>query len=177
MRTLVVGGSASGKSEYAEELALSFDKAPLLYIATMEPFGWEALDRIERHRRMRAHKGFDTMECYRALESLAVPAGSTILLECVTNLAANEMFSFKGAGAGTVEAVLRGLHKLSATCAHLVVVSGNIFEDGTVYDAETTRYLHYLAEINRRLADDFDQVVEVVCGIPIIRKGVPYVAV
>ena len=43
MLTLVIGGSASGKSEYAEQHVMSLNGARI-YIATMEPFGKEAAD-------------------------------------------------------------------------------------------------------------------------------------
>ena len=54
MMTLVVGGSASGKSAYAEGLILAAKSWPRTYIATMEPFDDECLRRIEKHRRLRA---------------------------------------------------------------------------------------------------------------------------
>ena len=63
MFTLVIGGSASGKSEFAEQLTLSLD-GPRLYIATMEPFGVEAQARIARHRTARRERGFETIENY-----------------------------------------------------------------------------------------------------------------
>ena len=54
MMTLVVGGAASGKSEYAEGLVLASACQKRIYIATMEPFDEECLRRIEKHRVMRA---------------------------------------------------------------------------------------------------------------------------
>ena len=53
MFTLVIGGAASGKSEYAEGLALASPHSPRYYIATMEPFGEEGRARVAKHRRMR----------------------------------------------------------------------------------------------------------------------------
>ena len=58
MVTLVTGGSASGKSAYAEGLVLESPARPRVYAAAMEPFGEEARRRIERHRQLRAGKGF-----------------------------------------------------------------------------------------------------------------------
>ena len=65
MYYLIIGGAGSGKSEYAEDLALSLkdDGDSLYYIATMYPYGdEETKKRIERHRIMRAGKGFVTIE-------------------------------------------------------------------------------------------------------------------
>ena len=63
MFTLVVGGAASGKSEYAEQLILRAGALPRYYVATMEPFGAEARARIARPRVLRAQKRVETIEC------------------------------------------------------------------------------------------------------------------
>ena len=93
MFTLVIGGSASGKSEYAERHVLSLhSQGPRIYIATMEPFGEEAQARIARHHAMRADRGFETIECYRNAGAVRLPENSNVLLEDLGNLAANELF-------------------------------------------------------------------------------------
>ena len=96
MFTLVVGGAASGKSEYAEQLILRAGALPRYYVATMEPFGAEARARIARHRVLRAQKRFETIECPVGLSRVLLPARGAALLECLSNLAANELYS--GAG-------------------------------------------------------------------------------
>ena len=67
MLHLIIGGSGSGKSEYAENQAVLLSKKEdlsLYYIATMKPFGEEGKRRVERHRRLRSGKGFFTIEHY-----------------------------------------------------------------------------------------------------------------
>ena len=98
MFTLVVGGAASGKSEYAEQLILRAGALPRYYVATMEPFGAEARARIARHRVLRAQKRFETIECPVGLSRVLLPARGAALLECLSNLAANELYSPAGAG-------------------------------------------------------------------------------
>ena len=100
MLHIVYGGSASGKSSYAESFAMSLQgDGRLLYIATMYPYKWntteidsETMQRIERHRAMRADKGFDTVECYRHVEHIMAKRQDVLLLECMSNLLANEMY-------------------------------------------------------------------------------------
>ena len=48
MMTLVIGGAASGKSEFAERLVLDAGNRPRYYIATMQPFDDECRERIRR---------------------------------------------------------------------------------------------------------------------------------
>ena len=91
MVTLITGGSGSGKSAYAESVITDFGDYERIYIATMYPFDEESHARIRRHRQVRAKKNFQTLECYIGLKDLKVPAGSCVLLECMSNLVANEM--------------------------------------------------------------------------------------
>ena len=171
MITLVTGGSGSGKSAFAEDKILSLGQGKRFYIATMHPYDEESYKRVERHRKMRAGKGFETVECYTGLENLEFPQDAIVLLECMSNLAANEMFEESGAGADTVEAVLRGVRKLKSQVRHLVIVTNEIFSEAASYEGDTVRYQEYLGKINQKLGEMADQVVEVVYGIPIWHKG------
>lgn len=171
MLTVITGGSASGKSAYAEDLVLSWGPAQRIYIATMYPFDEESEKRISRHQNMRRGKGFQTVECYTGLEQIQVPSCACVLLECMSNLTANEMFQEGGAGERTVEAVMNGIVRLERQAARLCVVTNEIFSDWQPYDRETKRYQKYLGEINCRMAQMARQVVEVVYGIPIYRKN------
>ena len=173
MTTLVVGGAASGKSEYAEALVLASPYRPRYYVATMEPFGEEGRQRVEKHRRMRADKGFETVECYVDLSCVRLPAWGTVLLECVGNLAANELYSPRGAGSveGALSAIVEGVGALLAQCGDLVVVSNEVFTGGRDYAAGTQDYLRLVAGVNRTLAGWADRVCEVICGLPRYYKG------
>ena len=167
----MTGGSGSGKSAFAEDKILSLGQGKRFYIATMHPYDEESYKRVERHRKMRAGKGFETVECYTGLENLEFPQDAIVLLECMSNLAANEMFEDSGAGADTVEAVLRGVRKLKSQVRHLVIVTNEIFSEAASYEGDTVRYQEYLGKINQKLGEMADQVVEVVYGIPIWHKG------
>ena len=168
MLSLIIGGADSGKSGFAEALCCRL-KGPRLYIAAMLPADGESLERIEKHRRQRAGKYFETLECPFGLGRAEIPEGSNALLEDLGNLLANELFSPSGGGA---EAVSSGLRKAGARCANLTVVTNEVFSDGAAIDDGTGEFLRELAEINRQLAAEADLVVEVVCGLPNVLKGV-----
>lgn len=172
MMALVYGGSGSGKSEFAETLLASFSRSAsaLVYVATMYPTDDEARRRIERHQANRAHKGFVTREVFTGLDAADIPDGAAVLLECLGNLVANEMFSPPGAGADTAARVMRGVEAVAARADRLVVVSNDVFSDGLRHAPETHEYQRVLAELNRRVAERSGAVVETVCGIPLWRK-------
>ena len=169
---VVTGGSGSGKSAFAEKLTASLGEGRRIYIATMMCFDEEGKKRISRHRAMRADKHFETLERYTDLAGLEVPEDSILLLECMSNLTANEMFDESGAGERTVEAVMEGICHLREKARHLVVVTNEIFSDGVEYDPETRKYQSYLGEVNCRMAEAAYGFYEVVYGIPLVRKGV-----
>ena len=172
MLTLVVGGAASGKSEYAERLVLQTAR-PRYYLATMQVWDAECAARVEKHRRMRAEKQFETLECPLHLGTVRLPARGTALLEDLGNLTANELYDPAGAGEAAASAILDGLGRLAAQCEHLVVVSNEVFSGGADYAGDTDRYLKALAQVNNALAARADAVVQVVCGIPVYYKGGP----
>ena len=189
MLHIVYGGSASGKSSYAESFAMSLQgEGRLLYIATMYPYKWntteidpETMQRIERHRAMRADKGFDTVECYRHVEHIVAKRQDVLLLECMSNLLANEMYLEPDSNAGSDMAetmspvsnkIVQALIDLSTRVQELVIVTNDVFSDGgsLTYDESTREYVKNLAEINCALARVAETVTEVVCGIPVIVK-------
>ena len=172
MLTLVVGGAASGKSAYAERLVLQ-TALPRYYLATMQVWDAECAARVEKHRRMRAEKQFETLECPLHLGTVRLPAWGTALLEDLGNLTANELYDPAGAAEAAASAILDGLGRLAAQCEHLVVVSNEVFSGGADYAGDTDRYLKALAQVNNALAARADAVVRVVCGIPVYYKGGP----
>ena len=190
MITLVLGGSGSGKSAYAEHLLDG--KTNKYYIATMQVYDAEGGKKVARHRRLRAGKGFVTMEqprdigevdfSKRAQQAMEPPdrAGQNVterprcaLLECMSNLVANEMFAenkIRLRDEVTAQ-ILDGIEALNSQLEHLLIVTNNVFEDGISYEETTAEYIEAMGQVNERLAAMADTVIEVVAGIPVVWKG------
>ena len=119
MLILITGASGSGKSEYAEKICCELaGSAKKYYIATMQIYDAEGEKKVERHRKLRAGKGFLTIESPMNVGKIRfVCAGESgqaqyrqeaerkgqcssekksALLECMSNLTANEMFTKDG---------------------------------------------------------------------------------
>ncbi|HIW50579.1 MAG TPA: bifunctional adenosylcobinamide kinase/adenosylcobinamide-phosphate guanylyltransferase [Candidatus Blautia intestinavium] len=171
MVILVTGGSGSGKSAFAENCVVSLGEQKRIYIATMYPYDEESRKRVARHRKMRAGKGFETVECYTGLSRAEASEGCTVLLECMSNLVANEIFQEEGAGEHALEEIKKGILGLKNRAANLVIVTNEIFSEAAVYQGEMKTYLECLGKINQFLAEEADQVVEVVYGIPVYHKS------
>ena len=182
MRVLVTGGSASGKSAFAEKVACSLSQ-PHVYFATMRPFGEDGARRIARHRELRGNRDFLTVECYEDYGACELTAalgrdvsGGTLLVECVGNVVANVQFGSGAEGetlpltAGELaDLVVAGIDSLSLQCANTVVVANEIGSDGIEYPKETQMYVRALGAACCRLAQSFDVIYEVVseCPVPI----------
>ena len=120
-------------------------------------------------------------------------ADRALLLECVSNLAANEMFKEKGTGkeegtqkegTGKTEAgeqqggpIQRLSHKiaediisLAGQVQDMVIVTNEVDRDGICNEPETMEYIRLMGCLNQKLASAADRVVEVVYGIPVLLK-------
>lgn len=175
--TLIIGGSGSGKSEYAEHYITSlFDNKRIYYLATMQVFDDEGRKKIERHRSLRQGKGFLTIEQPIDMEKSLTQmeqGENAVLLECMSNLVANEMFcgEIPKRKDEVVEKIVSEIHALQEGVTELVIVSNNVFEDGIRYDNTTMEYLAAMGRINELLASLADEVIEVVVGIPLVLKS------
>ncbi|MCH5272534.1 MAG: bifunctional adenosylcobinamide kinase/adenosylcobinamide-phosphate guanylyltransferase [Lachnospiraceae bacterium] len=178
MMTVIIGGSGSGKSAYAEEYTITHSEGKkMYYLATMQVYDEEGQRKVERHRELRKGKGFFTVEQPRSLCEAAELFGAeekTVLLECMSNLVANEMFFTEPPKPAyeAAETVVKEVELLKEAVSHLVVVTNNVFEDGIPYDETTTAYMWALGSVNEKLAAAAEEVIEVVVGIPVfLKKG------
>ena len=172
---LVTGGSGSGKSEYAEHLVMSSGCPVRYYVATMTVYGEEGKAKVLRHQELRRGKGFITVECpvnvNTALSGISsnqeedAPEDAALLLECVSNLAANEMFADSVEELGN-DAINRLAGKLAGD-----ILTNEVASDGITYDPGTDQYIRLMGLVNRRLGACSHRVVEVVYGIPVVWKG------
>ena len=171
MITLIYGGSGSGKSAFAEDIVCSTDFKNRYYLATMASADEESNKRIDRHRKLREGKDFVTLEYPTDINMAAedIQKDSIVLLECMSNLVANEMFGNGKCVPSLVcaDKIIADIKALEEQASHIVIVTNNIFEDGNTYDEWTKEYMRALGKINVELAHVAEDVYEVVVGIGI----------
>ena len=166
---LITGGSKCGKSRYAESLFDGFSGRKY-YMATMMPFGEEAHEAIERHRKMRASKGFETIEKYTDAGDADIEPGSAVLLECLGNLVANEMFGEGNFPVDCKNKIFCDIIELKDKTSLLVIVTNDVGSDSIFYESGTEKFIEVLGHLNTELAEVSDKVVECVYGIPVVLK-------
>jgi adenosylcobinamide kinase/adenosylcobinamide-phosphate guanylyltransferase len=169
MFAVYIGYPDSGKSALAENRAVELSGGEgLVYLATMIPYGEEGQQRIARHRAMREGKGFETIEApldicdalSRIFDADEL-RDKTVLLECVSNLAANELFGRHSGAETAITKIVEDIKQLAASVRHLVAVS-NHYEIEDSFDEETRLYSKTLDIINERISAFADETVSLV---------------
>lgn len=166
---MVLGGARSGKTGFAERLALHAGEKPA-YLATAEALDGEMRARVKSHQRGRAGR-FTTIEEPLALsKTLLLASGNhdVILVDCLTLWISNLL----GAGDDVAEAV----EELVATLLQMrrckIILVSNEVGQGIVPDNALARMFRDLAgSTHQRLAEICADVYFVTAGLPTTLKG------
>lgn len=179
--TLVIGGTRSGKSEYAEQ-AVGNISTDILYIATAEnrPGNGSMDERIQRHRERRP-ASWTTLECPLHLartirKTNALQGKKAVLLDCVTLLASNILFS--GKNTDDLEAFESSLREeineltdlIRESSIPWIIVSSETGLGIAAADQITRNYCDGLGMVNRMLAEHARRVILMVAGLPLTLK-------
>jgi len=164
--TLVLGGARSGKSTYAEQLAMTAGAA--IYIATAEPGDAEMVERIRLHQQRRGPRWTTVEEPLNLLAALSEHSerDRPIVVDCLTLWLSNLMLSTRD-----VEAETANLAALLGDLAGPVVLVANEVGLGIVPETPLgRRFRDHAGCLNRIIADMADRVVLMVAGLPLIVK-------
>ena len=174
MTIFLSGGAKNGKSALAQDLAVRLSgNGPRYYVATMIPVDEEDRQRVRNHVADRRGLGFRTIECGRNILSCLNDAdrNGTFLLDSVTALLMNEMFTETGIDRGAGERCAEELASFARSVKNVVIVSDAIYSDAAQYDEITELYRASLARADHALAQACEMVIEMVAGQPILFKG------
>lgn len=172
MKVYISGACKNGKSYVAQRLARSLP-GPHYYLATMIPHDGEDEDRIARHRMNRDGWGFQTIERGVDIEECLkeIDPSSTLLVDSVTALLANEMFREDGTiSTEAIDKVTSGLLMLMDHVQNIVFVSDYIYSDALPFTRLTEIYRLGLSQVDMAIAKRCDQIFEVIAGRPLIHK-------
>ncbi|MEM8978791.1 MAG: bifunctional adenosylcobinamide kinase/adenosylcobinamide-phosphate guanylyltransferase [Pseudomonadota bacterium] len=165
--TLVLGGAASGKSKFAEDLCDVPGKSKI-YIATSQAFDAEMQTKIEAHKKQRG-RGWQTFEapCYVASVLANRSENEVVLLDCLTFWLTNHLLA-DPTPPEDLQTVLSGL----SNCAAPVVVVSNELGQGIVPEnALARRFRNEHGKMNQAVAAQANLVVQVIAGLPMVLKG------
>ncbi len=170
---LITGGERSGKSSYAERLAMSLSPSPI-YMATAHIWDEEFSQRVQRHRAQRGPQ-WTNIEEERTLSAHNV-AGRVVLIDCLTLWATN-FFAEKAEEEalpdvpGILQRLKDEFNRFTQQEATFIFVTNEIGMGGISPNAVQRRFTDLLGWLNQYVASQADEVILMTCGIPMKIKG------
>ena len=162
---LITGGERSGKSSYAQNLALKLSDTPI-YVATARKWDDDFQNRIDRHQQERDER-WTNIEKEKHLSEIDF-SGKVALIDCVTLWLTNFFVDTKyDVDLSLEEAKKEFLTIANQENATLIIVTNEI---GMGVHAEThigRKFTELQGWMNQFLASNADEVVLMVSGIPV----------
>ena len=175
--TFIIGGARSGKSSYAERLA-AHESGRVLYVATAQALDDEMRARIASHQSRRP-AGWETRELPadigRQLLDGSVQAG-VVIIDCLTLLVSNLVLKAspdvdhpdESAATALVQSETGELLKAIQSIPVRWLVVSNEVGEGLVPAYPAGRlYRDLLGWVNQRFAQEADEVIWMMAGIPV----------
>ncbi len=164
----ISGGQRSGKSVFAEKMALSMSSHPL-YIATAKIFDDDFRKRVDAHKARRGNN-WSAIEAQEHPEFVDI-SGRTVLLDCATLWATNVYFECDEDGGRALDILKQRFDKLaSQQDATIIIVSNEIGLGGVSDNAMQRAFADLQGSFNQHIAAAADEAYLVVCGLPLRLK-------
>jgi adenosylcobinamide kinase/adenosylcobinamide-phosphate guanylyltransferase len=179
----ITGGVRSGKSSFAERKAIAIANesgGQLTYLATGVPSDPEMRERIQKHQldREKGMQRWKTIEQSVHIGKLAEEMNEhdIVLLDCVTTLLNNELFSSERAWDvpflnEVKENIITGISAIKNRAGTVIVVSNEVLFESLWGSDLVLKYGRLLGQIHQDLVREADQAFLVEAGIPIVMKG------
>jgi adenosylcobinamide kinase/adenosylcobinamide-phosphate guanylyltransferase len=182
-RTLVLGGARSGKSGFAEQLAIATGKE-LVYIATAQAGDGEMASRIAHHRSQRDARWTTVEEPLALADALSrwCAPQRVVLVDCLTLWLSNLLFSEGDTGPEQTDIVLPPrfhaeraalLQALAGCAGDVLLVSNEVGMGITPMGAISRCFVDEAGRLNQAVAAVCDRAVFVAAGLPLYLKGAP----
>lgn len=165
---LITGGARSGKSSYAEKLALELSDTPV-YLATARIWDEEFRERVRRHQARRGPQWTNVEE--EKFLSRHDFTGRVVLVDCLTLWATNFFFDGGGDIDTSLDALKAEFDRFTAQDATFILVTNEIGMGGTSDNEIQRKFTDLQGWMNQHAASRADEVVLMVSGIPVKIKG------
>lgn len=163
---LITGGQRSGKSQYAERLALSLSDKPV-YLATAHIWDEEFQQRVIRHQQRRGLE-WTNIEEERQLSRHNL-TGRVVVVDCITLWCTNFFFEEQDVSRA-LDRLKAEFDRLTAQDATLIFVTNEIGWGGVSENAVQRQFTDLQGWMNQYVAQRADEVIMMVSGIPVTIK-------
>lgn len=165
---LVTGGQRSGKSGYAQRLALEATDRPV-YVATSRVWDEEYRARIERHQRERGPQ-WTNIEEEKFLSRHRLE-GRVAVVDCITLWGTNFFFDNDSDVEKSLQQLKDEFDRFTDQDAVFIFVSNELGMGGVSENAVQRRFTDLQGWMNQYVASRADEVVWMVAGIAVKIKG------
>lgn len=164
---LITGGARSGKSSYAEELALKLSEHPI-YMATARIWDEEFRQRVQKHQERRGPE-WTNIEEDKYLSKYKVE-GRVVLIDCVTLWCTNFFFDHQSSVKKALDEAKQEFDLFTKQDATFIFVTNEIGLGGTSENLIQRKFTDMQGWMNQYIASKADKVILMVCGIPVTVK-------
>lgn len=159
---LITGGQRSGKSSYAQKLALQLSEHPV-YLATSRVWDDEYRKRIKRHQDERGPQ-WTNIEEEKELSKHSL-ANRTIVIDCLTLWATNFFFDNDSDVEKSLQELKAEFNRFTEQAATFIFVTNEIGMGGVSENTIQRRFTDLQGWMNQYIASKADEVVLLVSGI------------
>ncbi|WP_297065745.1 bifunctional adenosylcobinamide kinase/adenosylcobinamide-phosphate guanylyltransferase [uncultured Duncaniella sp.] len=163
MIIMITGGQRSGKSLFAERLAMSLSGNPF-YIATAQVFDEDFRHRVDVHKQRRGQQ-WTTFEEPLHVDGIRLTPENVVVFDCVTLWATNWFFECGEDGTRALDEMKKAFDVLVSSGAILIMVTNEIGLGGVAENAMQRRFTDLQGSINQHIASIADEVHFIVSGI------------
>jgi len=160
---LITGGQRSGKSTFAEDIALKLSTNPI-YMATAKIWDEEFRQRVEQHQRRRGNEWTNIEE--EKLLGLHDVSGRVVLIDCVTLWATNFFTEYKGDVDRSLQDIKIEFDKFTNQDATFIFVTNEIGLCAVHENELQRKFTDLQGWINQYIASKSDKVYFMISGIP-----------
>lgn len=165
---LVTGGQRSGKSRYAEELALKLSDTPV-YVATAHVWDDEFRERVRIHQERRGPQ-WTNIEEEKYLGSISIP-GRVAVIDCITLWCTNFFYdaekNVENKVSDALENLKREFDRFTEQDATFIFVTNELGSGGVSSNASQRHFTDLQGWMNQYAASKADEVILMVSGIPV----------
>lgn len=166
--TLITGGQRSGKSRYAQQVALKLSSNPV-YLATSRVWDEEHRMRIERHKEERGEE-WKTVEEEKYIGKHDY-TGRVVLIDCITLWATNFFFDLQADVQKALEELKTEFDNLMKQDACFILVTNEIGMGEMSQNDLQRKFADLQGWLNQYIASKADEVYLMVSGIPVKVKS------
>jgi adenosylcobinamide kinase / adenosylcobinamide-phosphate guanylyltransferase len=163
----ISGGVRSGKSSFAQQMALSLSANPV-YVATAKIWDDDFKKRVERHQKERGPEWIN-FEGYKDLARLPIE-DKVVVIDCVTLWLTNFFMDFNNSIEDSLSALKREIDQLQELPGTFIIISNELGMGLHAENEVGRKFADLQGWANQYVASKAEEAIFMVSGLPLYLK-------